>query len=102
MTMFGAGDGAAHQVVALDGRAGGTAADDAAALQDLVEFAERQGVGVGVDDVPLAAAVEPDGVGVAQDLGELFGVGDFRIVRVQHADVVESAFLPRRDDPLSS
>ena len=50
---------AAHQVFALNRRAGGAAADHAAALQDLVELAVRQRVRVRVDDVPLAAAVEP-------------------------------------------
>ena len=97
---FGAGDGAAHQVVALNGGAGRTAADDAAALEDLVEFAEGERVGVGVHDIPLASAVEPDGVGVAQDLGELLGVGDFRIVRVQHEDVGEAALFPGGEDLL--
>ena len=97
---IGPGDGAAHQVIALNGGAGGTSADDAAALQDLAEFTKGEGVVVGVHDVPLASAVEPDGVGVAQDFGEVFGVGDFRIVRVQHEDVGEAALFPGGEDLL--
>ena len=58
---------AAHQILPLDRRAGGAAADHAAALEHLVELPIGQRVRVGVDDVPLAAAVEPHGVGVAQD-----------------------------------
>ena len=86
----GPGRVAAHEVLALDRRAGGAAADDAAALEDLVELAVGQRVRVGIDDVPLASAVEPDGVGVAQDFGELLGVGHLRIVRVQHPHVLQA------------
>ena len=71
---------AAHQVVPLNRRAGGAAADDAATLEHLVELGERPGVGIRVDDVPLPAAVEPHGVRILQVLDEGFGVGDFRIV----------------------
>src|SRR5436190_4723197 len=70
----GAGRVTADQVFPLDRRPGGAAADDAAALEHLVELAIGQRVRIRIDDVPLAAAVEPDGVGVAQDLRELLGV----------------------------
>ena len=36
---------------------------------------------------------------VRRTLGELFGIGDLRIVRVQHAHVLEAEPHPRRDDP---
>ena len=84
----------------MNGGAGGTAADDAAAFEDFVEFAEGEGVGVGVHDIPLASAVEPDGVGVVQDFGEFLGVGDFGVVRVQHEDVGEAALFPGGEDCL--
>jgi hypothetical protein len=91
---FGTGNRPAHQIVALNGGARGTAADDAAALQDLMEFPKSQRVGIRVHDIPLAPTVEPDTVGVAQNLGDLFGIGDFRVVRVQHPHVGEPALLP--------
>ena len=43
-----------------------------------------------IHDVPLAAPVEPDIIGFAQDFNELFRVRDFGIVRMQHTDVLKS------------
>jgi hypothetical protein len=63
-----------------------------------VELAVRQRAGVGVDDVPLAPAVEPHRVGFPQVLHERLGVGDLRVVRVEHRDVLQSAARPGADD----
>jgi hypothetical protein len=83
-----------HQVIALDGRSGRAAADHAAALEDPVKLFQREGIGVGVDDVPLPATVEPDGVRIAKHPGELFAVGHLGIVRVQHEDIGRAALFP--------
>ncbi len=48
------------QVVALDGGAGGAAGDDAAALQHVEHQLQRLGALVGIHEVPLPAAAEPD------------------------------------------
>jgi hypothetical protein len=55
---------------------------------------------IGIDDVPLTAPVEPDGVRFAQVLDELGRVRDFRIVGVEHLHVLQSALQPPGDSVL--
>ena len=88
------GDRAAHQVAAKNGRARRRSADDTASREHFMEGLLGFGAGVRIDDVPLAAAVEPDGLGVAQILHEGFRVRHFRIVRVQHLHVLVAALDP--------
>jgi hypothetical protein len=88
---------AANEVLPLDRRAGGAAADHAAAGEHLVELPVGACVAVRVDDVPLAAAVEPHRVRLAERLHERVAVRLARIGRVEHAHVLEPARDPRGD-----
>lgn len=69
-------------------------------LQHGMELIVRPGAGVRVDDVPLATSVEPDGRRLRQVGDEAIGVGDRRIVRVQHGHVLDASFPPRAQYPL--
>ena len=81
-----------HQVGALDGGAGRSAADDAAALQQCVQFAFDARAQVGVHQAPLPSALEPDAAGTAQRGGEGIGIGDGAVAGVERGEVPGPGF----------
>ena len=91
----------ADQKAGEDGRAGRRPAHDAAAGEDVVECLLRLGAGVGIHQVPLAAALEPDAARLLERRHEAVGVGDGAIDRMQHDDVLRAGRLqPPRAAPV--
>ena len=77
----------AKKVRALYCRARRTAADDAAALEHVVNCRLRLGAEVRIDQAPLASATEPHRLGIAQHDDELVAVGNVAIARVQQMHI---------------
>src|SRR6185437_7249868 len=91
---------AANQEVAEDRHAGRGAADDPAALEYAPKRALALGATIGRDVEILAAAVEPDALGLPDDGHERVAIGDFAALRKEHADVVGAVFAKSLPHPV--
>ena len=87
--------GAADEVAALDRGAGAGAGNDAAAGEEVFEFALGFGAEVAVDEAPLAAAVDEDAAGGAEGGEEGVGVGFGAVFGVELDEVREAVAVER-------
>lgn len=78
---------APHHVAALDGGAGGAAADNTPARQHAADFRQGAGAEIRIRKPPLASAVDPDGVGLRQRLDEGGAIGHRAIASVHDGDM---------------
>src|SRR5689334_24744002 len=85
--------GAAQQIAGEDRRASRRATDDASAREDIVECLLRLRASVGIDEMPLAAALEPDPACLRDDRREAVAVRELPVDRVQDDDVLRARVL---------